>query len=202
MKKITRLLIAVALVLGVVALAGNHVAWADTAEADLPGLVLGQGRPALSQADAQKGSVVPPPATFTVCSPYDIPGVYSVGGVATLHLDEFSQGYCVGTILWNHRFAPGRLPDGAGGFLSEIVFVRIYLYGNLVDKVSTGVGDVSVCFALPPDKEGQIYFYDFYGPRFFHRTGQPAWVSTVTTNENGIVCTTALASGAYALVGY
>lgn len=212
--KITRFLIAIALVLGVVVLAVPHVAWADTVDADLPELALEQvGQSALSQAGTRKGSVVPPPAELTVCSPYDVPGIYSIGGVATLHLEEQvpvnedAPEYCIEAVLWNHKFAPGplpnRLPDGAGNFLADIVFLRIYIHGELVDEVPESVGDITLCFALPPDKSGQIYFYDFYGSRFFHRAGQPAWVSSVTTNEDGIVCTSALttASGAYALVG-
>jgi hypothetical protein len=60
---------------------------------------------------------------------------------------------------------------------------------------------VQICYAAPPDKTVQIYFYDFYGPRFGERTGQPSWEPLETTVENGMACTAVQTSGAYALIG-
>lgn len=198
-----RLLIAFVLVVGIALLAGNHVAWADTANATASDMVVGKGATGQHSMSSQKGSVVPPPAVWSICSPYDVPGVYSIGGVATLHVDELAPGYCIETIIWNRRYATGHLSANPPDFLSDVVFLRIYYAGKLIDTVPEEDGDVSLCFALPPDKTGEIDFYDFYGPRFFDRAWDRSWVpnGTFTQEEDDrIVCTETMASGAYALV--
>jgi len=133
MKKMPRLLIALALILGVIALTGNQTAWADTVGTDPSELVVGQGQNSLLYASSHKGSVVPPPSSAVVCSPNDVPDMYSIGGVAVLHLDELEPGYCIEVFLGNY-LAPHWLPENAGDFLSHIVYVRIYKHGELIDK--------------------------------------------------------------------
>lgn len=200
MKK--RSLLAVILILGVVFLTRNNVAWADAVDADSPVAILAEGQPSLPQAGIPKGSIVPPPTTSgRICSPNDVPGVYPIGGVAVLYVDELDPGYCVqaNIIIVQQQKKTGKLPEGGQAFLSKIALFRVYKQG-LVDKVPLDDANMSLCFALPPDKEGEIYFYDYYGADFFGRKENPGWVVNGTVDNEGIVCTSAMATGAYVLI--
>jgi hypothetical protein len=50
-------------------------------------------------------------------------------------------------------------------------------------------------------QQAQIYFFNFYGPRFGMRTGQPSWEPLATTVTDSVACAAAQTSGAYALIG-
>jgi hypothetical protein len=143
------------------------------------------------------GTVRPPPPDVTICQD----GLASVGGVSTLEVDNLSPGYCLAAFLRNRAFAVGRIPDGAGRVLANITFLRVFYNSNFVYDVPEADGDVQVCYAVPAGTQAQIYFFDFYGPQFGERTGQPEWEPLVTTVENGVACATAQTSGAYALIG-
>jgi hypothetical protein len=143
------------------------------------------------------GTVQPPPAEVTICQD----GFASVGGISTLEVNNLAPGYCLAAFLRNRGFALGRIPDGAGQVLSNITFLRVFFNSNFVYEVAEGDGDVLVCYAIPAGREAQIYFFDFYGPRFGERTGQPEWEPLETTVENGVACAEARTSGAYALIG-
>lgn len=143
------------------------------------------------------GTVKPPPSDIEVCQD----GNYSVGGVAGVKVHELERGYCLAAFLRNHAFALGRIPDGAGKVLAQITFLRIFDHGRFVYKLPPGDGDIQICYAVPDGKEAQIYFFDFYGPRFGERNKQPAWQPLETTVKNGIACAAAQTSGAYALIG-
>lgn len=143
------------------------------------------------------GTVKPPPGEVTTCEN----GIYSVGGVSTLEVTDLAPGYCIVAFLRNHAFALGRIPDGAGKILARITFVRVFYHGMLLPEVAAGDGEVQICYAIPPGKNAQIYFFDFYGPRFGERTGQPAWELLETTIDGGLACASAETTGAYALIG-
>ena len=144
------------------------------------------------------GTVQPPPTDIEVCTA----GVYSLGGVSTLEVNQLAPDYCVHAFLWNHGFAIGRIPGGAGNILAEVTFVEFFYQGNLVYSydVPGQTDSIQVCYNTF-GRDAQIYFFDFYGPRFGQRTGQPAWVPLETTIEDGIACAVAQTSGAYALIG-
>jgi len=148
-------------------------------------------------ARPEPGTVKPPPAELTVCENGD----FTVGGVSILKVTELEPGYCLAAFLRNNAFALGRIPDGAGSVLAHITFLRVFLHGELVQAVPADDGIVQICYAVPPGKEAQIYFFDFYGPRFGTRTGQPTWEALPTTIEDGIACAPAQKTGAYALIG-
>lgn len=143
------------------------------------------------------GTVKPPPGEITLCED----DIESIGGVATLTVKDLAPGYCLVAFLRNHAFAVGRIPDGAGGVLAHITFVRVFYYGKLVSEVPTQDGSVKICYALVPGKTAQIYFFDFYGPQFGERTGQPSWEPLETTVDGGRACAVAQTTGAYALIG-
>jgi len=147
----------------------------------------------------EPGTAQPPPTDIDVCDP----GIYPLGGISTLRVNLLAEGYCLHAFLWNHAFAVGRIPGGAGRVLSEVTFLEIFYRDQFTYKyeVAGETNSIKVCYAVPLGKQVQIYFLDFYGPRFGERTGKPAWEPVDTTVENGIACVLAQTSGAYALIG-
>lgn len=143
-----------------------------------------------------QGTVKPPPPFITGCEPDD----YLLGGVAVIKALELPSGYCLAAELMP-PFAIGRLPDDAGQFLGDAVNIRYFKDGDQQYELPPSSEDVEVCFAVRPGSEPQIYFFDFYGPKFGKRTGQPDWEPLETTEADGMVCASAMPSGAYALVG-
>ncbi|MEP7133556.1 MAG: SdrD B-like domain-containing protein [Chloroflexota bacterium] len=147
--------------------------------------------------NVKPGTVKPPPPFVKACEN----GVFSVGGAVTLEIKDLKPDYCIEALLWNHAFSVGRIPKDAGKVLAYIGFVRIYHHSRLVHELPAEDGTIKACFAIPLGKQAQIYFLDFYGPRFGNRTGQPSWEKVDTTVENGIACAFVQKSGAYALIG-
>ena len=193
-----RLLIATVLLAGIVILAWNNVAWASPAAEEQQSIAAQDE----SLADPAKpgpckGTVCPPPPTITICTD----GNYSVGGVATLNIKQLSSEYCLEAFLHNKAIALGRIPDVAGQVLADSTFLRVYKSSRFVYDLPTTSGTVEICYAVPPGTTAQIYFFDFYGPRFGMRTGQPAWEPLETTVTDGVACAKAQTSGAYALIG-
>jgi hypothetical protein len=197
MKKFIRMLLILTLTLGILALARNRVVWAgSTNESSQPALALDKGISA-PLAKPDPGSVKPPPPAITVCKE----GTNSIGGLAILKVLRLKLDYCLEAFLWNHAFAIGRIPDGAGKVLADITFLKVYYKSAFIYDVPVADGDVKICYAVPPGTQAQIYFFDFYGAHFKQRTGQPAWEPLETTVKDGIACAKAQTSGAYALIG-
>ena len=148
-------------------------------------------------AASDPGTVKPPPGEITICKD----GVHLVGGVSTLEVKILAPGYCVVAFLRNHAFAVGRIPDGAGNVLAHITFVRIFYQGKLISALPVKDGTVQLCYAVPPGKTAQLYFFDFYGPRLHGGKGQPSWTALQTTVDGGKACSGAQETGAYAIIG-
>lgn len=198
--KYLRVLIAVAVVLGVALLANGGVAWAGQDESAGAAVILEQGQPAVLLSKPGPGSVKPPPSKFHACED----GTYSVGGVVVLEIKDLKPGYCIEAFLWNPRFQIHRLPDGVGSPLAHMLFLRVYLNGRLVYDVLPGDGTVEACYALPPDKQAQFYFYDFYGKRFNKSTEMPrTWdvLDTRADTNKKTACAFTQVSGVYGLIG-
>lgn len=149
------------------------------------------------------GSVQPPPGEIDVCYTEIFPRTFSLGGISTLRVNRLAESYCLHAFLWNHAFAVGRIPGGAGRMLADVTFVEFFDQDRFVYKydVPGETDSLQVCYAVPLGMQAQIYFFDFYGPRFGERRGQPAWEPLQTTLENGIACAVSQTSGAYALIG-
>ncbi|NTW09036.1 MAG: hypothetical protein HGA28_05655 [Anaerolineaceae bacterium] len=198
--KLVRAVLAVVVVLGIALMAKGQVAWADQDNATDSVVTFGQSELAILPAKPGPGSVKPPPQVFYACEN----GIYSVGGVATIEIKDLKPGYCIEAVLWNPRFQIHRLPDGAGSPLAHMLFLRVYLNGRLVYDVPPGDGTVETCYALPPDKEAQFYFYDFYGKRFNKRTELPRTWDTLDTRvdtDKKTACAFTQVSGVYGLIG-
>ncbi len=74
------------------------------------------------------GTVKPPPAEINVC----LPGTYSLGGISTVQISQLAAGHCLHAYLWDHAFAIGRIPAGAGRILSEVTFMEYFYQGAFV----------------------------------------------------------------------
>ena len=199
MGKYFRLLIATVLLAAVALLARNNIAWAGPVTVEQQSITA-QEQSSINSAKPGpcKGTVCPPPSTITICTD----GTSSVGGVATLKVSQLSSEYCLEAFLHHKAIALGRIPDGAGQVLANAMFLRVYRLSRFVYDLPSADGTVEVCYAVPPGiQQAQIYFYDFYGPRFGKRTGQPTWEPLQSTVTGGVACATARTSGVYALIG-
>ena len=196
-KNYLRVMVVIAMLMGIALLAKGQVAWAGPASETDSVAISGQVDASVQLKKPDPGTVKPPPSSIEICEN----GVFSVGGVITLEITDLKPGYCVEAFLWNHAFAIGRIPDDAGQALAHLGFLRIYLNGRLIYELPQEDGTIEICYAIPPEKQAQIYFYDFYGPRFGEQTGQPSWEKADTTVENNIACAFAQVSGVYALIG-
>lgn len=152
----------------------------------------------LWSASPGPGTVRPPATEIIACRDDN----YSVGGVAGLIVSSLQRGYCLNAFLRNQSFALGRIPDGAGRILANITFLRVFYNSRFAYEIPLDQGDIQICYAIPTTvTEAQIYFFDFYGPRFGKRTGQPSWEPLETTVQDHRACAPAQTSGAYALIG-
>ncbi len=199
MGKYTRVIIVIILVMGIVLLARNNSASAQLGAA-LDSSVQSGGQSAMELAKPDPGSVKPPPKKLTVCQN----GSYSVGGMVILTITDLKPSYCVEAELWNPNFQIKRLPDGVGAPLSHLLFLRIYFAGHMVYEIPAGDGVVEACYALPPDKQGQFYFYDFYWERFKkHNEAPSGWepLNTRVDTDKKVACAFTQISGVYGLIG-
>ena len=195
-----RLVIVAAVVLGIAFLAGGNAVWAGQNAAGTSTTNLEQSELSVSFAQPQPGTVKPPPSKGSFCQN----GFYSVGGVVTLNIQELAPGYCIKAELWNPVFKAKLIPEEAGKVLADALSIEVYYNGSLVYEVLPGDGIVEACYAIPPEKQAQFYFYDYYGVRFEKRTDPPdTWdpVETRTDDNNITACAFTQTSGIYDFVG-
>lgn len=198
--KFLRMTFAIVVVLGILLMARGQSVWAGGDNALGAAVPPAQGEPALLAGPPGPGSVKPPPRHFKACKE----GLYSVGGVVTIEIRNLKPGYCIEAVLWNPRFQFRRIPDDAGKVLAHMLFLRVYHRGRLTYELPTEDGSVEACYAVPPEKQAQFYFYDFYGVRFKKLTHPPkTWepLETRVDADNKTACAFTQVSGVYALVG-
>ena len=199
MGKYFRLLIATVLLAAVALLARNNIAWAEPVAVEQPSIAA-QEQSAVNLSKPEPGTVKPPPKKVTACQN----GSFSVGGVVILTITDLKPSYCVEAELWNPNFQIKRLPEGAGTPLAHLLFLRIYYAGHLVYEIPAGDGIVEACYALPPEKQGQFYFYDFYWERFKKHTEAPSeWdlLDSRVDTDKKVACAFTQVSGVYGLIG-
>lgn len=197
--KFFRVVIAVVVVLGIALLAKGQVAWAGPNNA-APAAVSGQGDTSVLLAKPKPGSVKPPPPVLHACAK----GLYSVGGVVVMEIKDLEPGYCVEAELSSPYFPVYPIQAEAGNALAHFLFVRIYFHGSLTDDLPAEDGTVDACYAIPPEKQAQFYFYDFYWKRFEKRAEAPlVWdlIDTRVDTEGKTACAFTQVSGVYGLIG-
>ena len=200
MNKNLRLILAVVMALGIVLLAKGQVAWAGTTDNSAPSAGLGLGVSPVVLAELEPGSVKPPPPAFRVCED----GLYSVGGVVVMEIRDLKPRYCVEAELWSPLFPVSPIQADAGKPLAHFLFLRIYFGGMLTDDLPAGDGTIDACYALPPEKQAQFYFYDYYWKHFEKMTVAPSMWAQLETRfdiEKKTACAFTQVSGVYGLIG-
>ena len=189
MSKFIRVMIAMSLMLGVVLLAQDQVAWAGPAAETEQSAGVQNVSPLPFTHHGKPGTVKPPPRKVFICKD----GVYSVGGVATLKVFDLARHYCIRAFLLQHGFSFARIPEGAGRILADVTFVQVYYRDSAIGRLPTKDGNVVICYAIPPGKEAKIYYLEM--------NWLASWRRLHTTVKNGVACAPAQGSGAYALIG-
>ena len=197
MYKFIRVMIAISLVLGIVLLAQDQVAWANHSAA-----------PSLSAENQEMQSVAPAPGdedcekdkgkdkdkckgTVKPPNPRDliipVTGDYSVGGFCTLTIElkdpEITLDASIETPL------PGELPDEVQK-IRQGCLLTYYSSNQRINELTPELGNTTICFAGIPSKQMLLYFYDIYSPN-------PEWVPLQTNDQGGIVCASGNLSGVY-----
>ena len=192
MTKSIRILIALAMILGLVLLAKSQAAWAaepadDSGDSSLaqigPYAPWQKGDPCEKEKFRTKhpdkcegGSVRPPDPNIQVCEK----GQYSVGGVAILDIKNLRNQGCLAANTRSPDASLDPLPTGAGTVVSDVVAM------TLPPKGAT----LKICFAVPPGEDAKIY----------SSTGGTL-KSLKTKVKNGIACVDVKSSGNFMLVG-
>lgn len=204
MGKYTRVFIAILMVLGIVILARNKIAWAANPEAKISSSVQAQLQPSAplrgdddcdkdnnkdkdkckdkdkdkckDKDDDDCGTVQPPPDNIEVCERGD----YSVGGVATLDIRNLRGKDCLTAHTRNPDPAVDQLPAGAGTILADVIVLTL----------PPKEGNVKICFAVPPGEQVKIY-----------SSAGGSWTGLKTKVKDGIACAEVNKSGDYTLVG-
>ncbi len=191
MNKTVRVLIAFIFVLGIVVVAKGNVAWAASSPMEA------QSAPAQVESAPpmlypEPGTVKPPAPVITITSS----GVYSIGGFCSITVKNLVNGFGVNGSLFYSKLKP--LPKDAGQILFGSCFLQYFKFlppPNVeLDKLPSDKGSADICFAVPPGKQGKVYFYDVL-------SGNPVWTALETTLKNGFACAASNMSGGYALVG-
>lgn len=198
MGKYVRTCIAMIMLLSLVLLARNNVAWAATpgSQDDQPSGTQAELSAALDRdKDCDKdrnkdkdkckckkgddcGSVRPPVDSIKICEP----GLYSVGGVAILDVkklqDRDKKSDCFYAHVEDSEAVRG-LPNKAGTVISEMIVLT-----------SVGQGsNIKICFAAPPGKKVTIYF-----------SAGGSWKALGTQVKDGMACAHVPGSGSFVLV--
>jgi hypothetical protein len=197
MNRYLRVIVAVVAVLGIVLLTRGGTAGAEDSAS---GSVVTRGDAPLESAGQEPGSVKPPPPVLIACAK----GLYSVGGVVVIDIKEFEPGYCIQAELSNPAFPPYPIQGEAGGALAHLLWLRVYHRGALAYEVLPEDGSIEACYALPPEKQAQFHFYDYYWKRFETRTEPPfLWdpLETLLDTEKKTACAFTQVSGFYGLIG-
>ena len=185
MKKGIRIIVASLLLVGILFLARNQIAWAGNAPVVNNAAGHGQNQPIVQQdVNADPGSVKPPPV---VAPPITKAGTYPVGGVATLYVDQIADNVSIHAKLLPFAVLEG-LPPGTSRYLAGVVDLTFRVDGKPVADVTSGQASVQICFAALPNITGKIYVY-----------ANNTWTALDTTLENGLVCAPASQTGQYVM---
>ena len=206
MRKYTRVCIAIAVLLSILLLAKNKVAWAANPTTQNNQLTLIQGKESASpdgDDDCSKGNnknkdkckdkdkdkckdkhhdcgtVKPPDDDVDICEQ----GGYSVGGVAVVDVKNLKDRNRKDDCFHAHSESSDNL-SGLPRNTSTVL-------SNLMVLTSVGQGsNIKICFAALPGKEVKIYF-----------SGHDSWKPVGTQVKNGIACAHVPGSGSFVLVG-
>ncbi len=206
MKIFFRIIILIAVLLGIVALAKNHIAWAaNSGETSIQSVSQDKGdycdkpwnqrKQECKDKDKNKdnnkckkhpekcGSVKPPAREIVI----NKTGEYSVGGFCTLSVTLNDAAVKLNAHI--ETPLPGELPD-------KVQRVRQGCHLNFsssdqqMNELPTSSGSATICFAAMPSKQMTLYFYNIDAPK-------PEWTALETTTDSGKACAKGNGSGVY-----
>jgi hypothetical protein len=208
--KIFRIIVFIVVLLGIVGLAENQVAWAAVS-AEQFGQTVAQdvgnsvstyndgfcskpwNRHSKRCREREKErckkhkedcrSVKPPPRDTLI----PVTGEYSVGGLCILSVTLNNPEFQLDARLMNPLQVdlPGNVQKVRQGCL-----LTFYRSKKRIESVSKNSGDITICFAAQPGKLMTVYFYNLY-------SSKPKWAALETTTESGKACANGSVSGIY-----
>lgn len=177
MKKYTRYLAVLILVVTIVGIGWNHPAWAGP----LP-------------ASMQPSGAVLPNSEITITAS----GLYTIGGLCTLAViykgEELKDRAAVDVPAEKSQQVPFAYE---GDLYLAGCHIEHYKQGELVQEAESEDGGWEVCFGDRPDEKLTIYYY--LDESF---TEGPIWQPLPTTVKDGFVCAPAFYTGVYAPAGF
>ena len=192
MGKTIRVIILISVLLGTIGLAQRQAAWAQSpARDEQPSGLDAFSPPALVEENSERdrgGTVKPPDHKERICKR----GTYSLRGVAVVRVRRLARDYCLTAALRKRSKDKGTIPPGAGKLLADVTDIQFFHRHRRIGVLPESKGSVEICYALPPGKNGQLYFREY---------GKTDWKPLVTTFVKGAACAPAQISGSYALIG-
>ncbi len=192
MNKTFRVIIALALVLGVAILAKDNIAWAGP-NSDVDSSVSPQDNPSPPLAPLGKPGSVKPPRYRLV-----IPvtgGTFPIGGICTFTA-QYNISGLVDVVFVEEQIEQSRsipFPEANGVMHLPGCHVLHYKLEKVMTETALADGSWTICFAARPEETTTIHYYldDL-------ETITPPWIPLETTVVNGIACAPANYSGVYA----
>ncbi len=211
MKITFRIIILIAVLLGIIGLAKNQLAWAANSsekpaqsapqrveDSISPGKGGYCDQPRNKHKDECRGkndkdrcrknrnecaSIKPPPQQILV----PVTGEYSIGGFCTLSIKLNDPAIKLHAHIKTPL--PADLPDKIYKVRQGCLLIY-YSSSQRIDELPTDSGGTTICFAATPGKQMTLYFYNMYSPK-------PQWASLETTTASGKACALGNASGVY-----
>jgi hypothetical protein len=140
----------------------------------------------------KKGTVLVPHTVITIAKN----GAIALGGCVTGNIADLpeNKGYKMEASIITSLEDKDKLPADVGVFYECIVDLKLYQDNNMINELPQGDGNVTLCFAVPPNQKGTIYYYD----KYFNAT--PVWEPVSDAYKTGIACGPVMKSGYYGMV--
>jgi hypothetical protein len=160
--------------------------------APVPDKVLGPDKVTTTITYQRVGSVDVPSYTTSIAQN----GAMALGGCVTGNVEDLveGKGYSLEAALITSAAALKPLPENVGKFYQCIADLKLKQNTTLVDLLPAADGDVTICFAVPPNQQGSIYYHD----KYFN--DQSDWVLVAGPFDTGIACGPVMKSGYYGMV--
>ncbi len=140
----------------------------------------------------REGSVLVPDYVTTIAKN----GPIALGGCVTGNVADLpeNKGYEMTASILTSLEDQEKLPPDVGKLYNCIVDLKLNQNGNLIDELPGADGNVTLCFAVPPNQKGTIYFFD----KYFN--DKAVWEPVSDPYKSGIACGPVMKSGYYAMV--
>ncbi len=147
------------------------------------------GRGGSTGGVVRKGSVEVPSGEVVVTKP----GSMSIGGCVTGNVRDLPTGDTLNAELVTSWPGFPNLPVGVGDFYRCVVRVNFFSGGQPTDQLPVEKGDITLCFAVPPQMNGSIYRLDTKKPN-------SQWELAAGPYPTGIACGYVDTTGLYGMV--